>query len=151
MTRPIKSSLKLFLLVCLIIGGASCANIYHIDVTGYLDPAHPPSLIPGKTVFVVQNAEADNPLLEKEVSLFQWPPGKRDKILPSTVELYQRDQGIRTVYRVDQKFAPFVLSADQSGFPDEFHLARTLLADSSVAFCPQSFYRQQAWVYLEVF
>lgn len=62
-----KSTVKAFLLLCLIFGIAGCAA-YHVDVTGYLDPEHPPSLNPGKTVFVVQNEKADNPLLEKEVA-----------------------------------------------------------------------------------
>ena len=59
--------LKFFVLVGFIIGIVSC-SAYHIQVTGYLDRAHSPSLVPGNTVFVMQNPEADNPLLEKEVA-----------------------------------------------------------------------------------
>jgi hypothetical protein len=42
--------------------------MHHIHVTGYLDPSCPSSLVPGKRVFVVQNTEADNPILEKEIA-----------------------------------------------------------------------------------
>lgn len=65
MRLPLK--LFLFLFLGLILGATSCAT-YRIDVTGYLDPARPPSLVPGKTIFVVQSPEADNPLLEREVA-----------------------------------------------------------------------------------
>jgi hypothetical protein len=61
-----KYLLRLFIFVALIAIFASCATL--VDVTGYLDPAHRTFLVPGKSVSVVQNPNADNPLLEKEVA-----------------------------------------------------------------------------------
>ncbi len=61
-------SLRLVPLIAVILGTASCAT-YCIDVTGYLDPARPSSLMPGKTVYIMSNPKADNPLLDKEIAL----------------------------------------------------------------------------------
>jgi hypothetical protein len=53
--------------VCIVFGALGCGT-RHVRVTGYLDTSCPSSLAPGKTIFVAQNPEADNPLLEKEVA-----------------------------------------------------------------------------------
>jgi len=59
--------LRPLLFACLILGIAGC-GIHHIHVTGYLDPSCPSPIVPGSRIYVVQNADADNPILEKEVA-----------------------------------------------------------------------------------
>jgi hypothetical protein len=58
-------------LAALILGGTvtSGCGPYHYDVkvNGYLDPAAPARITPGGTFCVIENREAQNPLLEKEV------------------------------------------------------------------------------------
>jgi hypothetical protein len=58
------------LLVALIMAGvvtSGCAYRYNIKVNGYTDPAAPAPLAPGAALFVIENKDAKNPLLEKEV------------------------------------------------------------------------------------
>ena len=46
----------------------SCASTYRVEVTGYENPAYTNALLPGKTISIVLNPQAANPLLEKEVA-----------------------------------------------------------------------------------
>jgi hypothetical protein len=51
-----------------LLGLPGCAPvIYQVQVNGYTDPASPAVLTPGATFFIVENQEAPNPLLEKEI------------------------------------------------------------------------------------
>lgn len=65
-----KFSHKFFLLLFIgtIIAAVGCVPRYAINVTGYLDTEKPFSFTTSNTFSVVQNTEAENPLLEKEVS-----------------------------------------------------------------------------------
>lgn len=58
-----------FLLSILIAFGLSgCAPLsYQVQVNGYLDAVMPATLTPGANLFVIENKEAMNPLLEKEI------------------------------------------------------------------------------------
>ena len=62
---------KYILLVALIVAGvltSGCGTYrYSIKVNGYTDPAAPAPLAPGGAIFVIENKDAKNPLLEKEV------------------------------------------------------------------------------------
>ena len=50
-------------------GLAGCGpTLYNIKVNGYTDPAAPAALAPGSSFFVIENQQAQNPLLEKEVA-----------------------------------------------------------------------------------
>ena len=40
---------------------------YAVNVTGYLDPDRPITLVPDNSIFVVESRDAENPLLEREV------------------------------------------------------------------------------------
>jgi hypothetical protein len=47
---------------------SGCAPLtYQVQVNGYTDPAAPGALSPGGTFLVMENKEAKNPLLEKEI------------------------------------------------------------------------------------
>ena len=50
-------------------GLAGCGpTIYNIKVNGYTDPAALAALAPGNSFFVIENPQAQNPLLEKEIA-----------------------------------------------------------------------------------
>lgn len=54
----------------ILLGGclAGCASVHQIKVNGYTDPSGAPAaIIPGRTFAVVENKDAQNPLLEKEI------------------------------------------------------------------------------------
>lgn len=57
------------LLVLLLATGLSfgCATTYQVRVNGYTDPAAPAPIPASATFFVIENKEAKNPLLEKEI------------------------------------------------------------------------------------
>jgi hypothetical protein len=61
----------IFLLVITIIGlglsGCSTGGIYTVKVNGYADPGAPAQVKPGGFFCVMENPEAKNPLLEKEI------------------------------------------------------------------------------------
>jgi hypothetical protein len=60
------------------LGLAGCAPVaYQVQVNGYTDPTTPGVIAPGGAFFVMENKEAKNPLLEKEVK------GKIVKLLES--------------------------------------------------------------------
>ena len=59
-----------WLLALLVTGLVACGcgpATYNIKVNGYTDPAAPQQISPGGTFCVIENKEAKNPLLEKEV------------------------------------------------------------------------------------
>ncbi|MCX5893986.1 MAG: hypothetical protein NTW80_13670, partial [Deltaproteobacteria bacterium] len=57
-------------------GLAGCGPALHsINVNGYTDPAAPSQLAPGAGFCVIENQQAPNPLLEKEIA------GKINKLL----------------------------------------------------------------------
>ncbi len=63
-----KKQLLAFALIAaaLVLGG--CAPLtYQVQVNGYTDPTTPGVIAPGDTFFVMENKEAQNPLLEKEI------------------------------------------------------------------------------------
>ncbi len=68
-------------LIALIILVAGCGlsgcgpTLYSVNVNGYTDPAAPTQLAPGGGFFVIENQQAQNPLLEKEIA------GKINKLL----------------------------------------------------------------------
>ncbi len=68
-------------LIALVILVAGCClsgcgpTLYHVNVNGYTDPAAPTQLAPGGSFFVIENQQAQNPLLEKEIA------GKINKLL----------------------------------------------------------------------
>ena len=43
--------------------------LFQVQVNGYTDPSAPAPLNPGATFFIMENQEAKNPLLEKEINL----------------------------------------------------------------------------------
>jgi hypothetical protein len=50
-------------------GLAGCGpTLYNIKVNGYTNPAVPAALAPGSSFFVIENQQAQNPLLEKEIA-----------------------------------------------------------------------------------
>jgi hypothetical protein len=50
-------------------GLAGCGpTLYNIKVNGYTDPAAPAALASGSSFFVIENQQAQNPLLEKEIA-----------------------------------------------------------------------------------
>jgi hypothetical protein len=71
MCDAMKRSPKHLIFVVLLIAGASllsgCAVTYPVQVTGYTDPAAPVPFKPGDTFFVIDNQEAQNPLLNREI------------------------------------------------------------------------------------
>ena len=62
---------KRILACCLLAAALSlsgCApRAYQVQVNGYTDPTTPGVIAPGDTFFVMENKEAKNPLLEKEI------------------------------------------------------------------------------------
>jgi hypothetical protein len=68
-------------LVILLILVAGCClggcgpTLYHVKVNGYTDPAAPAVVAPGSSFFVIENQQAQNRLLEKEIG------GKINKLL----------------------------------------------------------------------
>lgn len=58
--------LRLLTIALIGFGLSGCANYYNIKVNGYTDPAAT-GVMPGGTFFVVENKEAQNPLLEAEI------------------------------------------------------------------------------------
>jgi len=70
-----KTLLSLFILVagCGLLGCGP--TLYNINVNGYTDPAAPGPISPGGTFFVIENQQAPNPLLEREIA------GKLNKLL----------------------------------------------------------------------
>lgn len=70
MTRiPTAVRALLALLIALAASGlGGCGpTLYQIHVNGYTDPAAPGAILPGGSFFVIENREAKNPLLEKEI------------------------------------------------------------------------------------
>ncbi len=60
------------ILACCLLAAAlsisACAPLtYQVQVNGYTDPTTPGVIAPGDTFFVMENKEAKNPLLEKEI------------------------------------------------------------------------------------
>ncbi|MCX5804895.1 MAG: hypothetical protein NT010_02335 [Proteobacteria bacterium] len=55
----------LFLLLIFVQG---CASSYTVKVNGFLDPGKPLIITPGTTIHVVEDKEAKNTLLDKEVT-----------------------------------------------------------------------------------
>ncbi|MFI5354534.1 MAG: hypothetical protein ACHQX0_02885 [Desulfobaccales bacterium] len=61
-------------LIALVIMVAGCClsgcgpTLYRVNVNGYTDPAAPTLLTPGASFFVIENQQAPNPLLEKEIA-----------------------------------------------------------------------------------
>lgn len=64
-----KKILGLFLLVLVSVALCGCASTrtYHVQVNGYTEQFAAAPFSPGATFFVMENQQADNPLLEKEV------------------------------------------------------------------------------------
>jgi hypothetical protein len=62
------------LLILVVLTGCAGPR-YHIQVNGYTDPEAKAAPAPGATIFVIENKEAKNPLLEKEIK------GKINKLL----------------------------------------------------------------------
>jgi hypothetical protein len=59
-----------FLMALIMVGvlASGCGPyIYHVKVNGYTDPAAPTRINAGGSFFVIENRDAKNPLLEKEV------------------------------------------------------------------------------------
>lgn len=63
------------LLIGFWLSGCSSVSTYAIRVNGYTDPAKPGLIIPGSSFCLMENPEAKNPLLEKEIA------GKITKLL----------------------------------------------------------------------
>ncbi|MBU4447290.1 MAG: hypothetical protein KKD99_01795, partial [Proteobacteria bacterium] len=63
------------IVVGLCLSGCSTASTFTIKVNGYTDPGTPGLIKPGGSFCVIENQEAKNPLLEKEIS------GKITKLL----------------------------------------------------------------------
>jgi hypothetical protein len=62
-------TLRHFLALASILCLVGCgATRYTVQVNGYLDPSAPAALAPGAAMAVVENKEARNPLLEKEIA-----------------------------------------------------------------------------------
>jgi hypothetical protein len=55
------------LVIGLWLSGCSSVSTYTIKVNGYTDPGTPGLIKPGGSFYVVENQEAKNPLLEKEI------------------------------------------------------------------------------------
>jgi hypothetical protein len=70
-------------MIALVILVAGCClsgcgpTLYRVNVNGYTDPAAPTLLTPGASFFVIENQQAPNPLLEKEIA------GKINQLLAS--------------------------------------------------------------------
>ena len=64
-----KKFLSLFLvgLVGVTLFGCASIRTYHMQVNGYTEEFAAAPFSPGATFFVMENQQADNPLLEKEV------------------------------------------------------------------------------------
>lgn len=73
MQKPIRFLAMLVIGLCL--SGCSSVSTYTIKVNGYTDPGAPGLIKPGGSFCVMENPEAKNPLLEKEIS------GKINKLL----------------------------------------------------------------------
>jgi hypothetical protein len=58
--------LALLILLCAATFGCASTRIYQVQVNGYTEGAGP-SLVPGASLFVLEDQKAQNPLLEKEV------------------------------------------------------------------------------------
>ena len=64
-----KNPLIPLVMLLAVAGLAGCGpTLYNIKVNGYTDPAVPAVLAPGTSFFVIENQQAQNPLLEKEVA-----------------------------------------------------------------------------------
>ena len=64
-----KNPLIPLVMLLAVAGLAGCGpTLYNIKVNGYTDPAVPAALAPGNTFFVIENRQAQNPLLEKEIA-----------------------------------------------------------------------------------
>ncbi len=61
-----KTILACCLLTALVLAGCGPLT-YQVQVNGYTDPTAPSVIAPGGTFFVMENKEASNPLLEKEI------------------------------------------------------------------------------------
>jgi hypothetical protein len=67
MVNRSKFSLSLLAVFQSVILLSGCAATYQVRVNGYTDPAAPAPIPAGATFFVIENREAKNPLLEKEI------------------------------------------------------------------------------------
>ena len=56
------------LIIPIVISVLSGCSTVVVDVNGYLDHEYASVLAPGNSFFVVENSDADNPLLEKEIA-----------------------------------------------------------------------------------
>jgi hypothetical protein len=56
------------LVIGLGLSGCSSVSTYTIRVNGYTDPGTPGLIKPGGSFFIIENQEAKNPLLEKEIN-----------------------------------------------------------------------------------
>lgn len=68
-------SILAMLLIGLCLSGCSSVSTYTIKVNGYTDPGAPGLIKPGGSFYLMENPEAKNPLLEKEIN------GKITKLL----------------------------------------------------------------------
>lgn len=64
-----KNPLIALVMLLVAAGLAGCGpTLYNIRVNGYTDPAAPAALAPDSSFFVIENPQAQNPLLEKEIA-----------------------------------------------------------------------------------
>jgi hypothetical protein len=63
--------MKLNTFACLLILAGltltGCASVFQVQVNGYTDPEAPAAIAPGSSFFIIENQQAKNPLLEKEI------------------------------------------------------------------------------------
>jgi hypothetical protein len=62
-----QKAIRFLVLVLIGCGLSSCGAIYNVKVNGYIDPKTTQQITPGGSFFVMENKEAKNPLLEKEI------------------------------------------------------------------------------------
>jgi hypothetical protein len=80
--------MRTFLIPCLVVLGwwaAGCAPLtYRVQINGYTDPTLAEQISPGGSIFVIENKEAKNPLLEKEIrtKIIKLLEGKGYRVAP---------------------------------------------------------------------
>jgi hypothetical protein len=87
-------------------------TLYNIKVNGYTDPAATAQIAPGASLFVIENQQAKNPLLEKEIA------GKINKLLTNkgfSLAAYEKAQYyLFFSYGIGQEQAASVVMPDYS-------------------------------------
>ena len=103
----------LYILLIMAAGLCGCGpTLYNVKVNGYTDPAAPALIAPGGSFFVIENQQAKNPLLEKEIA------GKINKLLTNrgfSLSAYEQAQYyLFFSYGIGQELAASVAMPDYS-------------------------------------